>query len=210
MALRRFHRVGNGALLCRRHHTFVHKERWTITIEDGKSVTRRSDGSHYEITPWHRGGQAWRVGPCEPGNVRRVEDGLFIDVDGRPGCWWAGADPAYRRYHDEEWGRPVPDDLALFEKLCLEGFQAGLSWLTILRKREYFREPSPASTPRASPVRPADVERLLADPGIVRNRAQDRGHHQQRRSGPRADEPSGSLAGYVWRFEPPPPTARPA
>ena len=62
-----------------------------------------------------------------------------MDADGRPGCWWAGSDPDYRRYHDDEWGRPVTDDVRLFEKLCLEGFQAGLSWLTILRKRENFR-----------------------------------------------------------------------
>ena len=73
-------------------------------------------------------------------------DGLVRHDDGVLRCWWAGSDPLYLRYHDEEWGWPVVDDTRLFEKICLEGFQAGLSWLTILRKREAFRTILPAST----------------------------------------------------------------
>ena len=68
------------------------------------------------------------------------DPGLLQGEDGRLRCWWAGSDPLYARYHDEEWGRPVRNDHRLFEKICLEGFQSGLSWLTILRKREHFRE----------------------------------------------------------------------
>ena len=87
-------------------------------------------------------------------------------------CWWCGDDPLYVAYHDEEWGRPVHDDRALFEKLCLEGFQAGLSWLTILRKRERFREVFAGFDPaRVAAFGQADVERLMGDAGIVRNRA---------------------------------------
>ena len=67
-------------------------------------------------------------------------DGIAVGDDGLARCWWGAGDPLYRRYHDTEWGRPVADDRRLFEKLSLEGFQAGLSWLTILRKRERFRE----------------------------------------------------------------------
>ena len=77
------------------------------------------------------------------------EDGLLTGEDGLPRCWWAESAPEYRAYHDREWGFPVADDVRLFEKLSLEGFQAGLSWLTILRKREAFRPPSRASTTRA-------------------------------------------------------------
>ena len=69
-----------------------------------------------------------------------MTDALLTDDAGVARCWWCGSDPEYVRYHDEEWGRPVGDDVRLFEKLCLEGFQAGLSWLTILRKRPHFRE----------------------------------------------------------------------
>ena len=85
-------------------------------------------------------------------------------------CAWVGDDPLYLAYHDEEWGVPVHDDRLLFEFLVLEGAQAGLSWLTILRKREAIGRPSPGSTPRWWRVSAAGLERLLADPGIVRNR----------------------------------------
>jgi len=87
-------------------------------------------------------------------------------------CPWAADPPEYRRYHDEEWGRPVTDDGRIFEKLCLEGFQAGLSWLTILRKREAFRTAFAGFDAAAvAGFGPDDVTRLLADAGIVRNRA---------------------------------------
>lgn len=89
--------------------------------------------------------------------------------DGR--CWWCGDDPLYIRYHDEEWGRPLHDDIRIFEKLCLEGFQAGLSWITILRKRENFRAAfEQFDFKKIAHYRNSDVERLLGDPGIVRHR----------------------------------------
>jgi DNA-3-methyladenine glycosylase I len=130
--------------------------------------------------------------------------GLVI-ADGRTGCWWPGADAEYRRYHDEEWGRPVTDDIRLFEKLCLEGFQAGLSWLTILRKRPAFRAAFAGFDPAAvAAVGPDDEARLMADAGIVRNRAKIAAaiHNAGRALELIAAE--GSLAAYLWRFEPPP------
>lgn len=97
---------------------------------------------------------------------------LRIGPDGIPRCGWVGDDPEYRRYHDEEWGRPLRGDRALYEKMSLEGFQAGLSWITILRKRPRFREVfagfEPATVARFDD---ADVERLMRDAGIIRNRA---------------------------------------
>src|SRR5687768_14407750 len=87
-------------------------------------------------------------------------------------CWWCGEDPLYVKYHDEEWGRPVHDDRGLFEMLLLEGFQAGLSWLTILRKRENFRKAFKGFDPvKVARFRSAEIERLMKDEGIVRNRA---------------------------------------
>ena len=98
-------------------------------------------------------------------------EGLNRGDDGLARCWWPGADPLYVAYHDREWGRPVADDRRLFEKLCLEGFQSGLSWLTILKKRENFRRAFAGFDPEAiARFDAADVERLLADPGIIRHR----------------------------------------
>src|SRR6187402_1310993 len=96
----------------------------------------------------------------------------ILGTDGKKRCKWCGAAPEFLEYHDDEWGRPVADDRRLFEKLSLEGFQAGLSWLTILRKREHFRQAFAGFDP-AVVARFGDrqVDRLLADPGIVRNRA---------------------------------------
>ncbi len=97
-------------------------------------------------------------------------------ADGRLRCAWAGSDPLYQRYHDLEWGRPVADDRRLFEKISLEGFQSGLSWYLILRKREGFRRAFCGFDPQAvAGFGPQDVARLLADPGIVRNRAKIEG-----------------------------------
>ena len=101
-----------------------------------------------------------------------VPDGLLIGTDGCPRCRWAGSDPLYMAYHDREWGRPTTDERYLFEKLCLEGFQAGLSWLTILRKRENFRRAFAGFDPdRVAAFGPEDRARLMADPGIVRSNA---------------------------------------
>jgi DNA-3-methyladenine glycosylase I len=118
-------------------------------------------------------------------------------------CWWAEGDLLYESYHDDEWGRPVGDDTRLFEKLALEGFQAGLSWLTILRKRENFRKAFRGfEVERVARFRSRDVERLMADSGIVRNRAKiEATINNARRYIDLIDE-RGSLAAYVWGFEP--------
>ena len=96
---------------------------------------------------------------------------LITGDDGVVRCGWPGADPLYLAYHDDDWGRPVRDERELFEKLILDGAQAGLAWITILRKREGYRRAFEGFDPeRVASYGPADVERLLADPGIVRNR----------------------------------------
>ena len=96
---------------------------------------------------------------------------LLTGDDGVPRCSWPGADPLYVAYHDQDWGRPVRDERELFEKLILDGAQAGLAWITILRKREGYRRAFEGFDPeRVAAYGPDDVERLLADPGIVRNR----------------------------------------
>ncbi|MGH8900239.1 MAG: DNA-3-methyladenine glycosylase I [Egibacteraceae bacterium] len=126
--------------------------------------------------------------------------------DGR--CWWATGDPLYITYHDEEWGRPVTDDNRLFEKLCLEGFQAGLSWLTILRKRAAFRTAFAGFDIEAvARFGDAEVARLLADPGIVRNRAKVEATIANARATLAVVEQAGSLAAFVWGFQPPPKAA---
>jgi DNA-3-methyladenine glycosylase I len=135
--------------------------------------------------------------------------GLVVGDDGVARCWWSGSDPLYLGYHDTEWGRPVADDVRLFEKLTLEGFQSGLSWLTILRKRENFRRAFRGfDIDAVARFGPRDVERLLGDAGIVRNRAKvEATIGNARRCADLIDE-VGSLAAYVWRFEPAP-VARP-
>ena len=100
-----------------------------------------------------------------------MTDGLALGPDGRPRCWWAVATAEYVRYHDQEWGRPVREDRGLFEKLCLEGFQSGLSWLTILRKRQSFRRAFRSFDIAAvARFNSCSVERLLSDARIVRHR----------------------------------------
>lgn len=97
---------------------------------------------------------------------------VIVDSDARPRCGWSANDAEYQRYHDQEWGRPLHGDRELFEKLALEGFQAGLSWITILRKRPRFRQVFAGFEPDVvAAFGPEDVERLMQDPGIVRNRA---------------------------------------
>ena len=133
-------------------------------------------------------------------------DGLFAGTDGALRCRWCQATPAYQatyqHYHDHEWGFPVTDDRRLFEKLCLEGFQAGLSWLTILNKREAFRA-SFANFEAETIVRfdAADVARLMLDAGIVRHRGKIEStlNNAARVIELRAE--FGSLAAYAWRFE---------
>jgi len=134
-----------------------------------------------------------------------VTPGVEVGADGIQRCWWGAGDELYRRYHDTEWGRPVADDRRLFEKLSLEGFMSGLSWLTILRERENFRAAFANSEPAAVARFTADDEaRLMGDAGIVRNRAKIAATiNNARRFGAFVDE-FGSFAAYVWRFEPEP------
>jgi DNA-3-methyladenine glycosylase I len=132
-------------------------------------------------------------------------DGLIDAGRGRHRCAWAGADPLYVRYHDEEWGRPVTADTRLFEKICLEGFQSGLSWLTILRKREAFRTAFAGFDPaRVARFGARDVERLLQDAGIVRHRGKIESTINNAARALDLIEEHGSLAAYAWRWEPAP------
>jgi len=125
--------------------------------------------------------------------------------DGRRRCRW-GVEPAiYRRYHDEEWGRPADDDVRLFEKIVLEGFQAGLSWLTILRKRPAFRRAFAGFDPAVvAGFDDVDVARLLADEGIVRHRGKIEAAIVNARRVLEVAAERGSFAAFVWSFEPPP------
>lgn len=124
--------------------------------------------------------------------------------DGVARCWWGGSTPDYQAYHDHEWGTPVDDEFRLFEKLCLEGFQSGLSWLTILRKREDFRRVfHDFDYGVVAGMGEAEVERLLQDASIVRHRGKIEAtiNNAQRAIEVVADV--GSLGTLVWRFEPP-------
>jgi DNA-3-methyladenine glycosylase I len=123
--------------------------------------------------------------------------------DGVRRCWWADSAPEYRSYHDDEWGFPVVDDVALFEKLSLEGFQAGLSWLTILRKREAFRRAFAGfDFERIARFGERDVARLLADAAIVRNRAKIAAVINNAGRTLELRQDGGSLAAFVWQYEP--------
>jgi DNA-3-methyladenine glycosylase I len=118
-------------------------------------------------------------------------------------CPWCGEDPLYVAYHDHEWGFPVADDHRLFEKICLEGFQSGLAWITILRKRESFREAFHGfDIERVARMGERDVQRLLGNPGIVRHRGKiESAINNAKRARELAGE-HGSLASYFWRHEP--------
>ena len=136
------------------------------------------------------------------------DDPTMDDDDGR--CPWGRQPEEYRRYHDDEWGRPVLDDTRLFEKLCLEGFQSGLSWLTILRKRPAFRAAFAGfDIPTVARFEEADVARLLADAGIVRHRGKIEAAIGNARAALDVQAREGSLAALLWRFEPPPPSVPP-
>jgi DNA-3-methyladenine glycosylase I len=130
-------------------------------------------------------------------------------ADGVARCRWARADPLYVSYHDHEWGRPTADDDRLFEKLVLEGFQSGLSWLTILRKRERFREVFRGFVPaRVARFGVRDVMRLLRDPGIIRHRGKIEAAIQNAIAVRAVQRECGSLAAYVWGFAPEPARTR--
>jgi DNA-3-methyladenine glycosylase I len=130
----------------------------------------------------------------------------MVGEDGLARCRWGASSPEYVRYHDTEWGRPVRTDRGLFERMSLEAFQSGLSWLTILRKRAAFRAAFAGfDIERVAAFGPQDVERLLADAGIVRNRAKIEATVHNARAA--ADLPVG-LAELLWSFAPPPRPAR--
>jgi DNA-3-methyladenine glycosylase I len=141
--------------------------------------------------------------------MARLAEGLKRGDDGVVRCFWAGSDPLYLRYHDREWGFPVRDDQRLFEKICLEGFQSGLSWLTILKKRDHFREAFRDFDYRTvSRFGKRDVERLLQDAGIVRHRGKIESTVNNARQAKALEKEAGSLAAFFWGFEPGP-EARP-
>ena len=128
--------------------------------------------------------------------------------DGHPRCRWAGSAPDFFEYHDHEWGYPVVDDIRLFEKVCLESFQSGLSWRTILAKRENFRAAFAGfDFNTVANFTDVDVARLLADAGIVRHRGKIEATINNAKRAVEMVEKEGSLAAYFWRFEPktPPP-----
>jgi DNA-3-methyladenine glycosylase I len=138
-----------------------------------------------------------------------AENGIVVGDDDVARCWWADSAPEYRAYHDTEWGFPVADDVRLFEKLSLEGFQAGLSWLTILRKREAFRRAFDGfAFERVAEYDERDVERLLADASIVRHRGKIEAVINNARRARELVSERGALASYVWEFEPQPRTGR--
>jgi len=123
--------------------------------------------------------------------------------DSIPRCWWCGDDPLYMRYHDQEWGVPSRDDRYLFEKICLEGFQAGLAWITVLRKRENFRTAfRNFETDRVARMTKRDVERLLSNEGIIRHRGKIESAINNAKRALEIREEFGSLSEYVWRFVP--------
>ncbi len=133
----------------------------------------------------------------------KPEDGLIVGPDGKKRCWWHANDPLYLAYHDEEWGRPSADDRYLFEKICLEGFQSGLSWITILRKRENFRKAfADFDVHKLSRFTDRQVDKLVQDAGIIRHRGKIVSTVNNARRAIELIEQEGSLAAFIWRYEP--------
>ena len=132
-----------------------------------------------------------------------IAQGLIREDDGLDRCFWYGGLEDYRRYHDEEWGKPVTDDVRLFEKICLEGFQSGLSWLTILRKRENFRSAFAGFDFHAvARFGDDDIARCLADAGIIRHRGKIVSTINNARRAIDLQTEFGSLSRYFWSYEP--------
>jgi DNA-3-methyladenine glycosylase I len=137
-----------------------------------------------------------------------ANDALMPGRDGAPRCWWSVSSDEYTAYHDDEWGHPVTEDDGLFERLCLEAFQSGLSWLTILRKRDHFRAAfSDFHIADVAVFAQSDVERLLTDSGIVRNRRKIEAAVANARAAAQLVEAHGSLAAFIWSFAPVAPPA---
>jgi DNA-3-methyladenine glycosylase I len=140
--------------------------------------------------------------------VTEIEEGTRTGADGVVRCWWCGDDPLYVDYHDHEWGQPLRDERALFELLCLEGFQAGLSWITILRKRVAFREAFEGFDPSVvAGYGEDDIHRLLSNPGIVRHRGKIAATIANAQAMDVLREAGTSLEEIVWSHAP---EARPA
>ncbi|MCI9866378.1 DNA-3-methyladenine glycosylase I [Rhizobium skierniewicense] len=133
------------------------------------------------------------------------ETGLLTGEDGKIRCFWQQGLADYAHYHDEEWGRPVKDDTRLFEKICLEGFQSGLSWLTVLRKREAFRAAFCGfDFEKVAQFSEDDVERCVADAGIIRHRGKIVSTINNARRAIEMRDEFGSLARFFWSYEPQP------
>ena len=133
-----------------------------------------------------------------------LASGLIEGSDGKIRCWWPGVDAEYLRYHDQEWGNAVTNDTRLFEKICLEGFQSGLSWLTILRKRDNFRAAfAEFDFHKVAKFDDADIERLVADAGIVRHRGKIVSTINNANRAMELEKEFGSLNAYFWSHEPP-------
>ena len=127
----------------------------------------------------------------------------FKAEDGKARCWWCEATQGYMDYHDSEWGYPVDDDYRLFEKICLEGFQSGLSWLTILNKRENFRKAfKNFDFNKVAKFTEKDVERLLQDEGIIRHRGKIEATINNAQRAKEMVKEEGSLAAFFWSYEP--------
>ena len=122
-------------------------------------------------------------------------------TDGKPRCGWASADPLYEKYHDTEWGKPLKDDQALFELLTLEGCQAGLSWITVLRKREHYRKVYDGFDARKiARYTPAKLKKLLEDPGIIRHKGKIDASVSNAKAFLALQEREGSFAKFLWSF----------
>lgn len=134
----------------------------------------------------------------------RLPEGLVLGEDAQPRCWWCGGSSEYLAYHDDEWGWPVHDDVRLFEKICLEGFQAGLSWLTILRKRDGFRKAFAGfDYHRIARFNQRSVDRLLRDAAIVRHRGKIESTINNARRAIEMEQEHGSLSAFFWEHVPP-------
>ena len=136
--------------------------------------------------------------------MARLREGLVRGDDGLARCWWGASTPDYAAYHDEEWGSPVHDDVRLFEKICLEGFQSGLSWLTILRKRENFRKAFAGfDYHQVARFNQRSVDRLLKDAGIVRHGGKIESTINNAKRAVELEDEYGSLSAFFWEWVPP-------
>ena len=135
--------------------------------------------------------------------TNKIEDGLLTDTFEITRCAWCGEDTEYQRYHDTEWGVPIVNDQILFQKICLEGFQAGLSWLTVLRKRDNFmKEFDKFDFKKVSQYGDKDISRCLVNPGIIRHRGKIESTINNAKKAIELVNEFGSLASFFWSFEP--------